>query len=518
MIMPYQRNPYFTGRDALLDELYVRLCETNPNQYAHRIALFGLGGVGKTQTAIEYIYRNERFYQRIYWVSAVDEASVLSGFQQIAKSTRCVHHMAHLKPAEVANQVLLWLRRQASWLLVFDNLDDVSIVKDYLPDIGSDGHTLITTRNPNTLSIPAEGLEVGFLEIQSASELLLKRSGVQIDSKAEDEALKIVTELRFLPLAIVQAAAYIREAWKDITTFLSIYQLHRKHLNTRKPTGNWDYERSVATTWLLAFDAIEIENPRATKLLQLFAFLSPDPILIEFLQAGIHGLPNELREIVASPLLFQEALFVLERFSLIKRCQEGVFIHRLVQAVIKDILAENDERTVNEVWNATIALCQSAFSETYIESRDLCSRFRGQFTVLLSSPPSSNSTTLGNILCQIGSFLERDGKYINAEAFHLKAVLVFSSVLEKSDSMLLHAIHQLQRTYHANGKFEDAVKLGEENLKTRITVLGQGHSDTLESMESLAWIYQDQGRLDDALKLHEQALELSERLLGMNHL
>lgn len=512
--MPHQRNPHFTGRDELLDELYVRLCETKPKQYSHRIALYGLGGVGKTQTAIEYAYRNEKLYDGIYWVSAVDEAALLSGFQEIADLTKCVTGAKDLKPTDVAKRVLLWLHQQENWLMIFDNLDDVAILKDYLPDMISGGHTLITTRNPKALSIPAEGLEVRLLDQHSASELLCMRSGVVIDPIAEAEAVKIVTELGFLPLAIEQAAAYIREASNDIFTFLQMYKLHRKELHKRMPSGNWDYESSVATTWQLAFGVIENENPHAAKLLQLFAFLNPDLILIEFLQAGVEGLFDDLRELVLCQLDFQEALFVLERFSLIKRTHDGIIIHRLVQTVIKDNLTESD---ICCLWNATIGLCHAAFPEPNLESHVRCRRLQDQVSTLLYAPATENSIQLGEILDRVGLFLQEDGKYKEAQDFHSKAVLIFSAVLEKNNPVFLTAMHNIQRTCHYNGKFEEAVKVGEDNMKTRIAVLGVEHLDTLASMDCLACTYQGQGRLGDAQKLLEQCLELKLQVLGQKH-
>src|SRR2546423_1005350 len=120
-----------------------------------------------------------------------------------------------LKPSDVASTVLRWMNAQENWLLVIDNLDDVSVIKEYLPATGAERHTLITTRNQHCDHIPAEGMEVGVLDITAATQLLL--TGSKVGSVGETpegqmEAIQIVKELGFLPLAIDQAAAYIREA------------------------------------------------------------------------------------------------------------------------------------------------------------------------------------------------------------------------------------------------------------------------------------------------------------------
>src|SRR5271156_2932700 len=132
-MMPYDRHPHFLGRDDLLSLLRQKLQQTNPKEYNHRVAIYGIGGVGKTQVAIEYVYRHERDYNNIYWISASDQAALLSGFQEIAAKTGCLSGVTEgLKPTKVAENVLSWLRLQENWLLVIDNLDDVSVADGLL--------------------------------------------------------------------------------------------------------------------------------------------------------------------------------------------------------------------------------------------------------------------------------------------------------------------------------------------------------------------------------------------------
>src|ERR1700737_2039542 len=152
-MVQYHRNPYFMGRDELLIQLRDKLSESKPKQYNHRIAIYGMGGVGKTQLAIEYVYRYKDQYSSIYWISAVDQAALLSGFQEVAILTGCVPPGADLKPTEVAHAVLSWLRHEEGWLLVMNNVDNMTVVDGYLPHMEK-GHTLITTRNLETWTTP----------------------------------------------------------------------------------------------------------------------------------------------------------------------------------------------------------------------------------------------------------------------------------------------------------------------------------------------------------------------------
>jgi NB-ARC domain len=150
-----QKNPHFTGRKNLLKLLHDKLFDEKQEQYTHRVALYGLGGIGKTQVAIEHIITHEDYYTGIYWITAVDQAELFSGFQKIAAKTGCV--TTSMDPADMARAVLEWLGTQDRWLLVLDNMDDICVAGDYLPYLKSGGgHLLITTRDPNTIGIPAE--------------------------------------------------------------------------------------------------------------------------------------------------------------------------------------------------------------------------------------------------------------------------------------------------------------------------------------------------------------------------
>src|SRR5271154_3766007 len=132
-MVPYIRNVNFTGREELLADLCTKLNDDTPKKWNHRVALYGLGGVGKTQVALEYVYTHRNNYDLVVWISAASETTLLSGFQEIAKKTNCISYDPTSAPSAVAQGVVEWLNRQESWLLVFDNLDQIEVVDGYLP-------------------------------------------------------------------------------------------------------------------------------------------------------------------------------------------------------------------------------------------------------------------------------------------------------------------------------------------------------------------------------------------------
>ena len=174
------------------------------------------------------------------------------------------------------------------------NLDDISVIQGLLPENGPRKHTLITTRNPNSEGIPAEGLEVSLLNPVDAVDLLSTLSNVAIasDSPEKEQADKIVTELGYLPLAIEQAAAYVREAGGDFLTFLKEYEENHEDVLRWVPRGNRQYTHSVATMWSMSFNIVQKNHALATELFRLLAFLNPNGILIDFLISGAEALED----------------------------------------------------------------------------------------------------------------------------------------------------------------------------------------------------------------------------------
>jgi tetratricopeptide (TPR) repeat protein len=507
------------------------LSHTLPKQFNHRVAISGLGGVGKTQLALEYVHAHKDNYRGVYWISGVNQATLLSGFQQIAKKTGCVRAMnLNANPSDTAKDVLGWLNEQENWLLVIDNLDDATVVEGYLPERSPGKHTLLTMRNPNAVEIPAEGLRVGVLDPDEAVELLIVRStlgSVYYSSlKAKAEAAQIVKELGFLPLAIEQASAYIREVSKDIFKFLPRYKDNMEKHHSRIPRGNWPYVETVATTWRLSFERVKENNIKASKLLQLLAFLNPDGTLREFIEAGKDGLDIELQVVISDEEMFDEAISELERFSLItcRQHETGQLItmHRLVQLVIKN---EMTDAQLSSLRGSAITLCDSAFPQWFVWKAALlgiCRRYQDQVVTTLSEIPAMNSEVLAHVLQRVGSFLDADGKYqqaseIRLKAFNVSILLYQSDLLQEQHPDTLRAMANLAATYGNQGRWDEAVVLEERVLEASKVAPGEQHPDTLTAMANLAVTYWNQGRWDEAVVLQERVLEARKVALGEQH-
>jgi NB-ARC domain len=170
--LPHNRNPNFTGREEHLASPKVAQSSGKPAALIQ--AIHGLGGVGKTQLALEYAYRNVAEYDIVWWVRSEEPATMAADYASLAKAL-------DLPEKEAANQLLIikavkqWLEQHPKWLLVFDNAKDRADVKKYILH-GQMGHVLITYRNANWRGIAAP-LDVKVLERSESVDLLLKRTG-----------------------------------------------------------------------------------------------------------------------------------------------------------------------------------------------------------------------------------------------------------------------------------------------------------------------------------------------------
>jgi len=520
----YQRNPHLVGRAELIETLRNKLCG-DKETFSHRLALYGLGGVGKTEIAIEYAFQFKEEYHSIFWVQATTLADLLSGFQKIAEATRCAHTIGKPAPS-VAEEVLAWLERQSSWLLVLDNLDNFDDIQDaqqYFPRLNSPtNHLLITTRKPDATGIPAEAVEVPVFTTNSAAELLLLRSSLRteiVDPKVEAEAIEIVKDLGRLPLAIEQAAAYIRECLKDLFKFRAIYAQSRKKFHERRPSRAWTYPHTVATTWLMSFDAVGKNNPHAAKLLTFLAFLNPDDILIEFLQAGKEALTGPLRAVFQQQFEFYEALGDLEQYALIRLSadRESILIHRLVQAVQRDNL--HPEREI-EYMQMAVALFLRAFPEFDLKiegSRQLCRKYQNQVVLPLRGILSLYTENVASICSRVAYFLSADGKFYDCLQFKRAAINIYTHLFGVEHPNTLTSMNNLAETYRALGRANDAAALQETVLEARKRTVGDEHPHTLTSMNNLAETYRAMGRANDAAALHETVLEARKRTVGDEH-
>ncbi|OGP74033.1 MAG: hypothetical protein A2Y80_01030 [Deltaproteobacteria bacterium RBG_13_58_19] len=219
---------------------------------------------------------------------------------------------------------------------------------------------LVTSRNPHWQSL-AQPVSVPVWPREEAVQFLLRRTG-QTDAGA---AQRLAESLGDLPLSLEQAGAYIAETGISLADYGELFQNRRDDL-WGEEKAPLDYQHTVATTWSLTLDQVRQEAPEGADLLNLSSFLGPEDIPLFLLETEIDHIPESLKSIVTDPLARNRAVAALVRYSLVKKSGEGLTVHRLVQAVVRDRLVEEER----EAWAAAAAkLVNSAFP---FDSDDVC--------------------------------------------------------------------------------------------------------------------------------------------------
>jgi hypothetical protein len=231
--VPYQRNPFFTGREDSLKNLYETLRIGKTAALVQPRALSGLGGIGKTQSAVEYAYRYYSDYpEAILWVRSESHETLISDFVAIA-SALDLPEKDEQDQNRVVDAVKRWLKDHADWLLVFDNVDDLALIKNFMPSARR-GHILLTTRI-QALGGVAQGVEMEKMEPEEGALLLLRRANIIapeafLEAAPEADralAMNISQVMDGLPLALDQAGAYIEETRCNLSDYLDFYQQRR---------------------------------------------------------------------------------------------------------------------------------------------------------------------------------------------------------------------------------------------------------------------------------------------------
>jgi Tfp pilus assembly protein PilF len=502
------RNPAFTGRAEVLEELGQRLA-AGPVAV---VAVRGLGGVGKSQLALEYAYRmcESGRYELAGWVRA-DSAVTLA--EDLAAMAPLLGLPADGPAGEVAASVVTALGSRQDWLVVFDNAQAPGDLARMLP--GGRGHVLITSRN-RAWSGVASQLDLEEFGRAESVAFLCKRSGREEPEAAGD----LARELGDLPLALAQAAAYIDARAVTIRGYLALYRdpvLARRLRDEGLESG--EYPASVARTWLLTFGQLAGERPDAVELLRLCAFLDPDDIDLDVLVAGASQAGRALAAALGDPLERAETAGALARASLITAMAEGrLRVHRLVQAVTRDQL--DDDQTA--VWSTrALNLVAAAFPDKPEDHRSwpVCASMAPHVEAV-----AAHTDCYPDLAVKRGGLLGRLGVYLSASA-QLRAAL---SVLEGALAILEAAygpdhpdvaktLSNLGIAQRRLGELPAARATLERALAIKEAANGPDHPDVAITLSNLGVVQQQLGELPAARATLERALAIDEAAYGPDH-
>jgi len=569
--VPLERNTCFTGRETVLARLRAGLCREGRAGISQVQAIAGLGGVGKTQTALEYAYRyfyevpEAERYQAVFWLRVDTEQALQSGFQEIATALKLPQAEAQ-EPEIIIQAVQAWLADHDGWLLVLDNADDPSFVGPYLPRQGR-GHVLITSRVPDLQSLGViRPLALDALDPDEARDFLLKRTAraggpqtpnaggfdpnsATVDGEGDSEpgttgvpptsnlstpqiwgaggpeltaAATLAAELGYLPLALEQAGAFIVTTDARFQDYLTSYRRRRLELLNQGAPMMGAYRDPVATTWNLNFAAVEAESPAAADLLRASAFLHPDSIPYDLMVSGAALLGEAIKQALAEaeedPLAFVTLLTPLKRYSLVRSDAGQTYsLHRLVQAVVRANLGDEAER----LWAERVV---RVVTQAYPNADDFnnwgeCERLllHSQSVIAEIHQYDYEFFEAGLLLVRVGFYIRERGQYSAIEPLYQKGLEIQKKALGDEDPEIAKVINNLAALYRSQGRYEAAEPLYEEALAMRKALLGESHPAVATSLNNLAALYESQGRYEEAAPLYEEALAMRKALLGEAH-
>ena len=522
--VPYNRNLLFTGREDILSQLREALSgEESPVALTQPQAISGLGGIGKTQTAVEYAYRYRQSYEAVLWARA-DSADLLrSDFLTIAALLNLPQRNEQ-EQSLVVKAVLNWFDTHEGWLLILDNADHLETVSEFIPSAGK-GHVLLTTRAHSTGTI-AQRLEIEKMGTDEGIVLLLRRmkrlkgsAGLEsIPESMRKQAQAIVEALDGLPLALDQAGAYIEETGCSLSDYLKFYQSRRKRLLRTRGQSATGHPEPVATTWSLAFEKVEQANPAAAELLRLCAFLHPDEIPEAMMIEGAAELGAILQPVAEDEMELNEAIGELRKYSLIKRDPEKKILnmHRLVQAVIKDGMDKDEERRWAE---RVVRMVNRAFPDfKTIDNAEIwpkCQYYlpHASLGTELIEQWSIVAIDAAQLLAHIACYLRCQGLYIQAERLHRRALHIAEQVLGPSSHEVADILNDLALVYWGMAKYEEVEPLLQHALLIEEQTQ-ERPADIAEIINNLGILYHMQGKYTQAEPLYQRAISLKEQTLG----
>jgi tetratricopeptide (TPR) repeat protein len=540
---------YLAGRENLLADLHRRLADPAGGPQPRVVALCGLGGVGKTSTTLTYAHDHLDDFDLVWQLPAEDEAMLRAAFTQLGRQMG-VHDPTD-RGADVVAQVHTALAaRPGRWLLILDNAPDASTVRSALPPSGT-GCVIVTSRYQHWPHL--QRLDVPVLNPVHATEFLLERTV----TTALVPAARLAQQLGCLPLALEQAAAYIKATGRSIDEYLGLFATQRQKLLDRgEPLG---YDARVATTWTVSFRYLAQNAPSAVALLRLLACCAPEPVPLSLLLERPSGPPDSLagpvREDIAplfDALGVDEAVTALGRFSLTSLPQQNtVSVHRLVQAVTLDQLSPHEQTAWHEVagllvhdalpdepeaprtWPTFSLLLPHALAVLpdisskgpiiaryllakgdHISARQMWERItqqRGQVRGARHSETLQATNNLAVVLHSLGD--------VARSRTHLEQVLGNEVAEPEGQDPSTHAavMNNLAVVLQTEGEFDRASQMHEGALQLRLQTLGESHPDTLVSMSNLALMLHMHGEVLEARKRFEQILDIRQRVMGDNH-
>lgn len=503
------QNPSFTGRDDLLERLHERLSRGTTAVLPE--ALHGMGGVGKSQIAIEYVYRHVSDYDLIWWIRAERPGQIRQDLTELAAQLGLPVGAEVNVAVPAVREALRLGRPYRNWLLVFDNAEVLDEAREFFPTNGP-GKILVTSRNHSWTEV-ANSLEVDVFAREESMELLRLR-GPELDDTEADELADVLGDL---PLAIEQAAVWLSETGMPVDEYLHLFrEKHDKAAELLHDAAPAAYELPVAAAWNVSLDQLRNSDPAALQLLQVCAFFAPEPISWRLL-SGARNLegPPELLEALSDPIKLGRAVRAINQYALAKisHRHNTIMLHRLVQRVLVAQMSPQETAEFRHCGHQLLAKSDPG-------APDLPTRW-GEYADLLphiqySEIVDCDDAWARDLVLHEIEFLFYWGDQQGFLRLAERAVESWTDKLGPDDEQTLSATLHLGRALRLHGRFNEAY---ERHVRVRdILVEAKGPEDerTLEAQRFVAADLRYLGQFGQAMEIDRESFESLRRRFGQD--
>ncbi|GIH66414.1 FxSxx-COOH system tetratricopeptide repeat protein [Microbispora siamensis] len=505
------RNAAFTGRGLVLDRLRDQLVGGSSAVVLPQ-ALYGLGGVGKTQVALEYAHRFRADYDLVWWISSEDPERINSAFEELARQLRIPVADNIAEVVSAVREALRLGRPYGRWLLIFDNAGDPEDLRDFFPG-GSSGHVMITSRN-QAWSTVAAPLEVDVFSQEESLEHL----GRRVPGLAAEDARRVAEALGNLPLAVEQAAAWLAETGLPAATLLEQLDTEAARVlsSLNQPA---DYPHPVAVTWNLSLTQLQESSPASVRLLQLCAFFAPEPISMQLLYSdemveSLLPYDDTLREKLVLGRVIQE----IGRFALAKVDQGNntIQVHRLVQSVIRSQMPQEEQEKACHAVHRILVGARPRQGD--VDDPENWIRYDLIWQHLQPSRATEcTEEETRQLLTDRVRYLWKRGDFDSALALGERLANFWEEEFGQHDRQRLHLLFNVANVKRSQGKYEEARDLDMWVREQQLQVVGDRHPHTLLTAGGLAADLRGLGEYESSLEMDRVTYQRWKTLFGEDH-
>ena len=498
-------NPNFIGREDMLASLHQQLSAPGRTAAVLPHTLHGMGGVGKSQIAIEYVYRHAAEYDVVWWISAEQPNQILASLAELAQSLGLNVGTEANTAVPAVNEALRTGKPYANWLLIFDNAEDVRTVREYFPS-GGGGRILVTSRNAEWESV-AHTLSVDVFSPEESRRLLQRRTPDMTNAEAD----RLGDVLGHLPLAIEQAASWRAATGMAVEEYLTLIEQRRMELFEDIPT---DYPVSVAAAWNLSLDRLAELNPTALQLLEVCAFFAAEPIARSlFSGAPNTGVAPELDKALRDPIRLARAIRDLNKYSLarIDHRQNTIQLHRLFRIVL--VARMSDQRRADMQRAAQLLLAGA--NPNAPENAQLWPRYQELLPHLDSSAAiDSDDSLVRGLVLDIVIFLYTWGAHEQARDLAGAVWQQWLARFGEEDRLTLDLGQWYGFILRIFGEYAAASALNNRLVEIRMRTAGEDDEATIYARLQAAADLRARGLFEQARQEDEQVLARCRRVFG----